>query len=88
MFLFQLKAQRQIGLLLRNGPPVPKFQAFFGVERFFHGDTLETTFSHLEVEHVQSVVTGMNDSQEGPLRLAFIGQVLYRSHRWNRHDQL
>jgi hypothetical protein len=59
MFLFQLKAQRQIGLLLRNGPPVRKFQAFFGVERFFHGDTLETTFSHLEVEHLQSVVTGM-----------------------------
>jgi len=59
MFLFRLKARRQIGLLLRNGPSVCKFQALFGVDRFPHGDTLEATFSNLEADQVQTVVTGM-----------------------------
>ena len=54
MFLFHLKARRQIGLLLRNGPPVRKFQALFGVERFPHGDTLDAIFAHLEADQVQS----------------------------------
>ena len=62
MFLFQLKARRQIGLLLRNGPSVRKFQALFGVERFPHGDTLDGTFAHLEADQVQSVVTGMTET--------------------------
>ena len=62
MFLFHLKARRQIGLLLRNGPSVRKFQALFGVERFPHGDTLDGTFSHLEADQVQSVVTGMTET--------------------------
>jgi hypothetical protein len=60
MFLFRLKARRQIGLLLRNGSSVCKFQALFGVERFPHGDTLEATFSNLEADQVQMVVTGMS----------------------------
>jgi hypothetical protein len=59
MFLFRLKARRQIGLLLRNGPSVCKFQTLFGVDRFPHGDTLEATFSNLEADQVQMVVTGM-----------------------------
>jgi hypothetical protein len=59
MFLFRLKARRQIGLLLRNGPSVCKFQALFGIERFPHGDTLEATFSNLEADQVQTVVTAM-----------------------------
>ena len=62
MFLFQLKARRQIGLLFRNGPSVCKFQALFGVERFPHGDTLEATFSNLEAEQIQMVVTGMSET--------------------------
>ena len=62
MFLFQLKARRQIGLLLRNGASVCKFQALFGVERFPHGDTLEATFSNLEAEQIQTVVTGMTQT--------------------------
>jgi hypothetical protein len=62
MFLFHLKARRQIGLLLRNGPSVCKFQALFGVERFPHGDTLEATFSNLETDQIQAVVTGMTDT--------------------------
>jgi hypothetical protein len=62
MFLFHLKARRQIGLLLRNGPSVCKFQALFGVERFPHGDTLEATFSNLEAEQIQAVVTGMTET--------------------------
>jgi len=62
MFLFQLKARRQIGLLLRNGPSISKFQALFGVECFPHGDTLEATFSNLETNQVQSVVTGMTET--------------------------
>lgn len=62
MFLFQLKARRQVGLLLRNGPSVCKFQALFGVERFPHGDTLEATFSNLEADQIQTVVTGMTET--------------------------
>src|SRR4030067_78163 len=62
MFLFQLKARRQIGLLLRNGPSFCKFQALFGVERFPHGDTLEATFSNLETDQIQRVVTGMTET--------------------------
>ena len=62
MFLFQLKARRQIGLLLRNGPSIRKFQALFGVERFPHGDTLEATFSNLEAEQIQRVVSGMTET--------------------------
>jgi hypothetical protein len=62
MFLFHLKARRQIGLLLRNGPSVHKFQALFGVERFPHGDTLEATFSNLETDQIQTVVTGMTET--------------------------
>jgi hypothetical protein len=62
MFLFHLKARRQIGLLLRNGPSVCKFQALFGVERFPHGDTLEATFSNLETDQIQAVVTGMTET--------------------------
>ena len=62
MFLYQLKARRQIGLLLRNGPSTIKFQALFGVESFPHGDTLEATFSNLETEQIQTVVTGMTET--------------------------
>jgi len=62
MFLFQLKARRQIGLLLRNGPSVIKFQALFGVECFPHGDTLEATFSNLETDQIQAVVTAMTET--------------------------
>ena len=62
MFLFQLKARRQIGLLLRNGSSVIKFQALFGVESFPHGDTLEATFSNLETDQIQTVLTGMTET--------------------------
>jgi hypothetical protein len=62
LFLFQLKARRQIGLLLRNGPSVCKFQALFGVERFPHGDTLDATFSNLEAGQIQMVVSGMTET--------------------------
>ncbi len=62
MFLFHLKARRQIGLLLRNGPSVAKFQTLFGVECFPHGDTLEATFSNLETDQIQAVVTGMTEA--------------------------
>jgi hypothetical protein len=62
MYLFQLKARRQVGLLLRNGPSARKFQALFGVERFPHGDTLDATFSNLEANQVQMVVTGMTET--------------------------
>lgn len=62
MFLFHLKARRQVGLLLRNGPSVRKFQALFGVECFPHGDTLDATFSNLEADQIQMVVTGMTET--------------------------
>lgn len=57
MFLFRLGARRQVGLLLRNGPSIRKFQALFHVESFPHGDTLDATFSNLEVEQIQGVVS-------------------------------
>jgi hypothetical protein len=62
MFLYHLKARRQIGLLLRNGPSTVKFQALFGVESSPHGDTLDDTFSKVDSEQVQSVVTGMTET--------------------------
>jgi len=56
MFLCRLEARRQIGLLLRNGPSVDKFQALFGVESFPHGDTLNEAFSKLVPDQVQDVI--------------------------------
>jgi len=62
MFLFQLKARRQIGLLLRNGLSIDKFQALFGVETFPHGDTLNDVFSKLDPNQGQDVVSSMTES--------------------------
>jgi hypothetical protein len=62
MFLFRLRARRQIGLLLRNASSATKFQALFGVEGVPHGDTLDDTFSDLEIDHIQAVVTGMTET--------------------------
>ena len=62
MFLFQLKARRQVGLLLRNGPSIRNFQVLFGVERFPHGDTLDATFSNLKADQIQMVVIGMTET--------------------------
>jgi hypothetical protein len=62
MFLLRLHARRQIGFLLRNGPSVCKFRSLFGVDGVPHGDTLEATFSHMDADHVQSVVTGMTET--------------------------
>jgi hypothetical protein len=59
MFLFRLRARRQVSLLLRNGPSIRKFQALFNVESFPHGDTLEATFSNLEADQIQAVVSTM-----------------------------
>jgi hypothetical protein len=78
MFLFHLKARRQIGLLLRNTPSVRKFQALFGVERFPHGDTLEATFSRLEADEIQTVVTGMTET-------LMRKKVLYGYRLWGRY---
>lgn len=75
MFLCRLEARRQIGLLLRNGPSVEKFQALFGVETFPHGDTLDDAFSKLDPEQGQEVVSSMTETlirkKEGPLCLPF-----------------
>jgi hypothetical protein len=62
MFLFRLRARRQIGLLLRNGPSTRKFQALFGVQSVPHGDTLDDTFSNVKVEQVQDVVSAMTET--------------------------
>jgi hypothetical protein len=62
MFLFRLRARRQIGLLLRNASSATKFQALFGVEGVPHGDTLDETFSNLQIDHIQAVVTGMTET--------------------------
>ena len=62
MFLCRLEARRQIGLLLRNGPSVEKFQALFGVETFPHGDTLDDAFSKLDPDQGQEVVSSMTET--------------------------
>lgn len=62
MFLCRLGARRQIGLLLRNGPSVAKFQALFGVETFPHGDTLDDAFSKLDTDQGQDVVSTMTET--------------------------
>lgn len=62
MFLFHLKARRQVGLLLRNGPSISKFQSLFSVDCFPHGDTLNKTFLKLNAEQIQMVVTGMTET--------------------------
>jgi hypothetical protein len=62
MFLFRLRARRQVGLLLRNGFSIRKFHALFGVERFPHGDTLDAAFSNLEVNQIQAVVSAMTET--------------------------
>jgi hypothetical protein len=59
MFLCRLEARRQIGLLLRNGPSIDKFQALFGVESFPHGDTLNRAFSKLDPDQGQDVLCTM-----------------------------
>jgi hypothetical protein len=76
LFLCQLKARRQIGLLLRNGPSIRKFQALFGVESFPHGDTLDAAFSNLQVDQIQTVVSTMT------------GTLLHCGGRWDGHGQL
>jgi hypothetical protein len=62
MFLCHLKARRQIGLLLRNGPSASKFHSIFDVETCPHGDTLNDTFTKLDTQQVQETVTGMTET--------------------------
>lgn len=60
MFLFRLKARRQIKHKLRgNGPSAAKFKAWFGVGEIPHGDTLNYAFKDLEIDEVQEVVCRM-----------------------------
>ena len=59
MFLFRLGARRQVNLMLRqNGPSAAKFAALFCIEACPHGDTLDETYSRLNVAELQAVVTG------------------------------
>ena len=62
MFLCHLKARRQIGLLLRNGPSASKFHSIFAVETFPHGDTLNDAFMKLDIQQVQETVNGMTET--------------------------
>lgn len=57
MFLFQLQSRRQVKHQLReNGPSQSKFQAWFGTEKFPHGDTLNYAFKKISPTEVQEVV--------------------------------
>lgn len=62
MFLCHLKARRQIGLLLRNGPSASKFHSIFAVETCPHGDTLNDAFMKLDIQQVQETVNGMTET--------------------------
>jgi len=57
MFLCQLGARRQIGLLLRYSPCQKNLQALFDVPACPHGDTLQDAFSRLDPNQVQEVVS-------------------------------
>jgi len=60
MFVFRLGARRQINYQLReNEPSQSKFGAWFGVEEFPHGDTLNYAFKRIAPEEVQEVVCQM-----------------------------
>jgi hypothetical protein len=62
MFLLHLGARRRVGQLLRqNGPSAAKFQALWGVETCPHGDTLDVTYSRLQIAEIQEVVSCMTD---------------------------
>jgi len=62
MFLCHLKARRQIGLFLRNGPSTSKFHSIFAIETFPHGDTLNDAFMKLDIQQVQETVNGMTET--------------------------
>jgi len=62
MFLCHLKARRQIGLLLCNGPSTSKFHSIFAIETFPHGDTLNDAFMKLDIPQVQKTVNGMTET--------------------------
>jgi len=56
-FVCRLGSRRGINDQLRgNGPSQAKFDAWFGVERVPHGDTLNYTYQRLDVEEVQEVI--------------------------------
>ena len=62
MFLCHLKARRQIGLFLRNGPSASKLHSIFAVETSPHGDTLNDAFMRLDIQQVQEIVSGMTET--------------------------
>jgi hypothetical protein len=63
MFIFGLKARRQIGHLLRNnGPSASKFNDLFNTEECPHGDTLNSVFKNLSVEEMQESVTSLTET--------------------------
>lgn len=55
LFLFRLRARREVGLKLRNGPSAAKFHALFGVASFPPGDALDDDFAHLSPEELQEI---------------------------------
>ncbi|MDP1966633.1 MAG: hypothetical protein Q8K93_31075 [Reyranella sp.] len=60
MFLFRLGARRQVNYQLRgNSPSQTKFEAWFGVDKIPHGDTLNYAFKRLAPGEVQEVVCWM-----------------------------
>lgn len=60
MYIFRLKARRQITHLLRgNISSENKFEAWFDVEGIPHGDTLNYAFKNLSVDEVQEVICWM-----------------------------
>jgi len=56
MYLCRLKARRQVGLLLRNGPATANCQALWQVATVPHGDTLNAAFGRLQPAELQEVV--------------------------------
>jgi hypothetical protein len=78
MFLCQLGARRQIGLLLRNSPCQKTLQSLFGVPACPHGDTLHDAFSRLEPNEVQEVVSSATE-------ILIRKKVLYPSRLLSRY---
>jgi hypothetical protein len=62
IFLCRIGARRQVGLLLRNGSSIAKFQTLFGVDSFPHGDTMDDAYAKLDPDQLQDVVSSMTDT--------------------------
>ena len=59
MFMFGLKARRQIGFCLRGGVSADRFRAIFDAPDCPHGDTINNAFAAMDPAEFQSLICQM-----------------------------